>query len=121
MSTATNSYDPVFDSQKHYRVLLNCTARPGSIGLLSEVEVEKPTALSQSATLIALMLFSSDVSFFVEHDASSTASYLARQTRAMEAPVTEADFIFVHGRDPKNAVAALRSAKAGELAFPETG
>jgi alpha-D-ribose 1-methylphosphonate 5-triphosphate synthase subunit PhnH len=120
-STLTRSYDPVFDSQKHYRVLLNCTARPGSIGLLNEVEVEKPAELSQSSSLIALMLFSSDVSFFLGRDASPAAGYLVRQTRAIEAPVAEADFVFVHGRDNEDAVAALRSVKAGEPAFPETG
>jgi len=117
----TRSYDPVFDAQRHYRVLLNCTARPGSIGLLNEVEVEKPADLSQSATLIALMLFSSDVSFFLGRDASLAVGYLVRQTQAVEASVEEADFVFVHGRDTEDAVAALRSAKAGELVFPETG
>jgi alpha-D-ribose 1-methylphosphonate 5-triphosphate synthase subunit PhnH len=120
-STLTRPYDPVFDSQKHYRVLLNCTARPGSIGLLNEVEVERPAELSQSASLIALMLFSSDVSFFLGRNASPAASYLLRKTRATEARVAEADFVFVHGRDTEDAVAALRSAKAGEPAFPETG
>ena len=120
-STLARSYDPVFDSQRHYRVLLDCTARPGSIGLLHEVEVEKPAELSQSATLIALMLFNRDVSFFLGREASPAAGYLVRHTRAVEAPVAAADFVFVHGRDTRDAVAALRSVKTGEPMFPETG
>jgi alpha-D-ribose 1-methylphosphonate 5-triphosphate synthase subunit PhnH len=120
-STPAPSYDAVFDSQRHYRVLLDCTARPGTIGLLHDVEVERPAELSHAATLIALMLFSRDVSFFLGRGLVPAAGYLTRRTQAVEAPVATADFVFVQGRDSNDAAEVLGAVKAGEPAFPETG
>jgi alpha-D-ribose 1-methylphosphonate 5-triphosphate synthase subunit PhnH len=126
--TAIGPYDPVFDGQKHYRALLNCTARPGTIGLLDDVQLEFPAGLSHAMALVALTLFSSDVSFHLQsgHLQSgdgdkAVADFLRRQTQAFEASPSRADFLLLDGEDDGAAVEALKLAKRGSLDFPETG
>jgi alpha-D-ribose 1-methylphosphonate 5-triphosphate synthase subunit PhnH len=120
-ATAIGAYDPVFDGQKHYRALLNCTARPGMIGLLDDVQLEFPAGLSHAMALVALTLFSSEVSFHLQSGDRAVADFLRRQTQAFEASPSEADFLLLDGEDDGAAVEALKLAKRGTLDFPETG
>jgi alpha-D-ribose 1-methylphosphonate 5-triphosphate synthase subunit PhnH len=125
-ATAIGPYDPVFDGQKHYRALLNCTARPGTIGLLDDVQLEFPAGLSHAMVLVGLTLFSSDVSFYLQPGHlqpgdKAVADFLRRQTQAFEASPSQADFLLLDGEDDGPAVEALKLAKRGSLDFPETG
>jgi alpha-D-ribose 1-methylphosphonate 5-triphosphate synthase subunit PhnH len=114
-------YDPVFDGQKHFRALLNCTARPGTIGLLDDVRLEFPAGLNRAAGLVALTLFSSDVSFYLQSGDKAVADFLRRQTQVFEASFSEADFLLLNGEGGGAAIKALTLAKMGSLDFPETG
>jgi alpha-D-ribose 1-methylphosphonate 5-triphosphate synthase subunit PhnH len=117
----TRLYDPAFDAQRHYRVLLNCTARPGSIGLLEGGQLDPVAGLNQATVMIALMLFSGDVSFYLRADAAAAINSLRRQTQAVEARAAQADFLLLDSKDVTDAVSALKIARLGELAFPEMG
>jgi alpha-D-ribose 1-methylphosphonate 5-triphosphate synthase subunit PhnH len=110
-------YDAVFDSQKHYRVLLNCTARPGTIGLLDDAGLEVPAGLSHAAALVALALFSSDVSFYLPDQAA--AGFVRSETQAYAATAAEAEFLLLE--EAVGALEAIKVAKIGSLEFPETG
>jgi alpha-D-ribose 1-methylphosphonate 5-triphosphate synthase subunit PhnH len=114
---STLTYDAVFDSQKHYRVLLNCTARPGTIGLLNDACPDTPPGLSHAAALLTLALFSSDVSFYIQ---SGAAEFVYRQTQARAVSAPEAEFLILNG-DAHAAAEAIKGAKTGSLEFPETG
>jgi alpha-D-ribose 1-methylphosphonate 5-triphosphate synthase subunit PhnH len=113
------TYDSVFDSQKHYRVLLNSTARPGTIGLLDDVCPDTPPSLSHAAALVTLALFSSDVSFHSQLG-NMAAEFVQRQTQARAVSAPEAEFLLLNG-DTSAAIEAIKTAKMGSLEFPETG
>ncbi len=112
------SYDAVFDSQKHYRVLLNCTARPGTIGMLDDVSLDAAPGLSHAAALVMLALFNSDVGFFI-HLGKAAAGFVRRETQAYAVPAPEAEFLLLE--DGAGAIDAIKAAKIGSLEFPETG
>jgi alpha-D-ribose 1-methylphosphonate 5-triphosphate synthase subunit PhnH len=116
---STLTYDPVFDSQKHYRVLLNSTARPGTIGLLDDVCPDTPPSLSHAAALVALALFSRDVSFYFQLS-DVAADFVQRQTQAHAVSASNAEFLLLNG-DTDAAIEAITVARTGSLEFPETG
>jgi len=112
-------YNQVFDAQKHYRTLLQCTARPGTIGQLHDVLLEIPTPLSRAAALIALALLSADSTFYLtQDDRQQAGDFLRRETLAKPAAAEQADFLFLTNPDQLDAV---RCARAGSLAYPEQG
>ena len=59
MSTAlaARPYDQIFDAQKHYRALLQATARPGTIAQLNDAALDAPSQLNRATALIALALW----------------------------------------------------------------
>jgi alpha-D-ribose 1-methylphosphonate 5-triphosphate synthase subunit PhnH len=120
-SAMTTLYDPAFDAQRHYRSVLNCTARPGSIGLLEGAQLDPVAGLNQATVMIALTLFSGDISFYLRADAVDAINFLRRHTQAVEAGAAHADFLLLDSKEMRDAISALRAAKQGELAFPERG
>jgi alpha-D-ribose 1-methylphosphonate 5-triphosphate synthase subunit PhnH len=118
-STVSKPYDLIFDSQKHYRTLLNCTARPGTVGLLEDVQMEMPSQLNRATVLAALAVFSGDASFYLESEADIVVRFLSHKTRAFLATARQADFLILEGRDAAAALEALRVAKSGTLLDPE--
>jgi alpha-D-ribose 1-methylphosphonate 5-triphosphate synthase subunit PhnH len=111
-------YDVVFDAQKHYRALLQCTARPGAIGQLDDVLLEVPQQLTRATMLIALTLFSSDTTFSLTHDEGRVADFLSRETSAKVATPDQADFLILADAGQ---VGAIRQARQGALAYPDQG
>jgi alpha-D-ribose 1-methylphosphonate 5-triphosphate synthase subunit PhnH len=120
MSTVADlkPYDQVFDAQMHYRTLLECTARPGTIGQLDDVLLEVPSPLNRASALIALTLLSADSSFYVAAADARAAEFLRRETLASPASAEEADFLFF--TDPGR-MEDLEWAKSGVLTYPEQG
>ncbi len=112
------SYDPVFDAQKHYRALLQCTARPGTIGQLDDVALEIPSQFNRASAFLALTLLSADTTFYLTEERESVVEFLRRETLARPATAEQADFLFL--ADAMR-VEAIDLARAGALAFPEQG
>jgi alpha-D-ribose 1-methylphosphonate 5-triphosphate synthase subunit PhnH len=115
---AAKPYDQVFDAQKHYRTLLQCTARPGTIGQLDDVLLDIPPRLNRAAALLALTLLSADSTFYLAGDDEVAASFLRRETLAQPAVPEQADFLFLTSPDRSE---ELRRARPGSLAYPEQG
>jgi alpha-D-ribose 1-methylphosphonate 5-triphosphate synthase subunit PhnH len=115
---AIKSYDQVFDGQKHYRTLLQCTARPGTIGQLDDVLLEVPPQLNRATALIALALFSADSSFYVAQGEDPVVDFLRRETLARPASAEQADFLLLP--DPSQ-LEDIHRARAGSLAYPDLG
>jgi alpha-D-ribose 1-methylphosphonate 5-triphosphate synthase subunit PhnH len=115
------SYDPVFDAQSHYRLLLDSMARPGKINELPRLRLSLPagTVLTEAAALVGFALLNADVSFFVDgNGADLAAQYLLVNTSARPAEAEEADFVFATGAASGVLVEAM---KKGTLSYPEEG
>jgi alpha-D-ribose 1-methylphosphonate 5-triphosphate synthase subunit PhnH len=111
-------YDQIFDGQKHYRTLLQCTARPGTIGQLDDVVLEVPSPLNRATALLALALFSGDISYFLGRDDAQVANFIERETFAKPASADQADFLVLVDSDR---LENLQQAKQGSLSFPDLG
>lgn len=120
MSTLVTAkpYDRVLDGQKHYRTLLQCTARPGTIGQLDDALVEVPPQLNRATALLALALFSADSTFFLAQCEEPALEFLRRETFARMVSAEEADFLICSGASCPD---EIRRARTGSLAFPDQG
>jgi alpha-D-ribose 1-methylphosphonate 5-triphosphate synthase subunit PhnH len=110
-------YDPIFDAQKHYRTLLQSTARPGSIGQLDDTLLDIPPKLSRSTAHILMALLSADSSFHLDQ-CEEAAEFVQRETSAKLVNPGQADFVVL--ADPRR-LDALRQAKIGTLLYPDLG
>jgi alpha-D-ribose 1-methylphosphonate 5-triphosphate synthase subunit PhnH len=120
---AARPYDRVFDGQKHYRTLLQCTARPGTIGLLDDVDLKIPSQLNRSTALIALALFSADTSFCLAQGEELALQFIQAETAAQPATAEHADFLIFADLSGPDArwLDDLRQARLGNLAYPDLG
>jgi len=118
MSTlhAVKPYDQVLDAQKHYRVLLQSTARPGSIGQFDDAAIEVPSQLNRSTALIVLTLLSADVTYFLDRADAAASAFIEHETLAVPTEADRADFLIL--ADPRR-TEALSRARTGHLHFPE--
>jgi alpha-D-ribose 1-methylphosphonate 5-triphosphate synthase subunit PhnH len=111
-------YDTVFDAQRHFRVLLDCMARPGKIQILDDVTLETPQELSKAVALIGLALLDADATFWVNPVFNNIAEYFNLNTGSHLAEVNNADFIFMNGMLNLN---DIEDVKIGNLQYPEQG
>jgi alpha-D-ribose 1-methylphosphonate 5-triphosphate synthase subunit PhnH len=111
-------YDEVFDSQRHFRELMDATARPGSIRTLEPVALAPEGGLSAGAAALAQTLMDAEVSFAAVGYDGAAVRFLESGTRARTADRPDADFLyFLGGRDAES----LALARIGDPAYPETG
>ncbi len=114
-------YDPVFDAQAHYRLLLDSMARPGKINVLPRLELSVPpgTSLTDAAALVGFALLNADISFFADgEDAEFATRYLLVNTSGKPVDAEEADFVFASGAASG---VLVESMKKGTLPYPEEG
>jgi alpha-D-ribose 1-methylphosphonate 5-triphosphate synthase subunit PhnH len=117
-SVTLQPYDQVFDGQRHYRSLLQSTARPGTIGQLDDVLLEVPPQLNRATALLALTLFSSDSSFYLARGEEPAIDFLRRETLAKPAGAAQADFLLL---PDTNRLEEIHLARLGSLAYPDLG
>ncbi|SEI79547.1 alpha-D-ribose 1-methylphosphonate 5-triphosphate synthase subunit PhnH [Cyclobacterium xiamenense] len=117
MANAT-PYDPIFDAQRHFRVLLDCMARPGKIAGLADVPLAMPTGLGLPAALIGFALLNEYTSFWIHPSLSEASSYFQRQTGSRSCPLEKADFLFGSVSMETNWV---QKAPLGTAEYPESG
>jgi alpha-D-ribose 1-methylphosphonate 5-triphosphate synthase subunit PhnH len=120
---AAKPYDRVFDGQKHYRTLLQCTARPGTLGLLDDVVLKIPSQLNRATALMALALFSGDTSFYLAQGEEPALHFIQRETAAQPATAERADFLLFPNLNQPEArwLDGLRQARLGSLTYPDEG
>ena len=120
---AARAYDRVFDAQKHYRTLLQCTAQPGTIGLLDDVALKIPSPLNHATALIALALFSGDTGFYLAQGEEPALQFIQRETAAQPATAECADFLIFSDLNRSEArwLDCLRQARLGSLVYPDLG
>ena len=112
------NYDHLFESQKQYRLLLDCMANPGVIANL-DADINVPDGLNKTSALVGFALLNSDVSFCNTINQEVLDTYFIINTSASPAESDVADFIFVNGEKPD--VKKVSMAKIGLPAYPESG
>ena len=112
------NYDHLFESQKQYRLLLDCMAKPGVIAKLDS-DINVPDGLNKASALVAFALLNSDVCFCNTMNQEALNAYFITNTSASPAESDVADFIFVNGAKPD--VKKVSVAKIGLPAYPESG
>jgi alpha-D-ribose 1-methylphosphonate 5-triphosphate synthase subunit PhnH len=119
-------YDEVFDGQKHYRTLLDCTARPGTIGQLDDVLMDFPPPYNHATALIVLGLFGSDTKYFLgqsdaqasSHPIATDCGFIRRETGAKPTAADQADFLILFD---SNLLGKLDDVRVGTLSYPDMG
>lgn len=109
-ATRMRTFDPVFDSQRVFRCLLQATATPGRLFVLP------PTGVSALES-VALTLLDHEVAFCTI-GGEAWEDRIAGATGARFAPPPEADFALISGGDSGGTLARLRR---GTLERPESG
>jgi alpha-D-ribose 1-methylphosphonate 5-triphosphate synthase subunit PhnH len=112
------AYDEVFDSQKHFRLLMECMSMPGKLNYIQSSQLNSPKGINQATILTGFALMNSDVSFYLDKRPSEIEEYLIVNTSAVLAPMPEADFIFMHGNRTGS---LLSEANTGLDIYPESG
>ena len=111
------AYDEVFDSQKHFRSLLDSVSRPGKINRLDTVRLDPPPGLNTASVMIAMALLDADSTFDVIGMSDQAASYIRENTGARRTRVEHAHFLFADGTETPD---FLDSAHCGTLLYPDT-
>lgn len=111
------TYDPVFDAQMHFRLLMDSMARPGKLNTLNGVHIQSPALLNPASALIGLALLNADVTYFAAQNADEITDYFVTNTASRPASIDEADFVFLSGNQGAQ---LLIDAKIGTLSYPET-
>jgi alpha-D-ribose 1-methylphosphonate 5-triphosphate synthase subunit PhnH len=115
------AFDQVHDTQAVYRQLLDCMARPCSIGDIAgpAARIAALPGLGGGLAAIAVTLLDVEVRFAVAGTGGAAmAAQLQALTFSRPCPPTEADFVFASGED---APAATSAARRGTLEQPHTG
>jgi len=112
------SFDPVFDAQQAFRILLNAFSHPGTLYAFEKYALNKPEALMAADAIVALSLFDNNISFH----ASSTYSenieaYIHLNTSAKIVSLQDADYVFLKGKE--SIAQFIFDCKKGELSYPE--
>lgn len=120
MSTlaAVRPYDEVFDGQRHYRSLLQATARPGTIAQLDGISLELPPQLNLASALVILALFSGDITYYLDRAEAPSIEFIERETSARRAEAPDADFVIL---SDANRLDPMASARTGSLPYPDLG
>jgi alpha-D-ribose 1-methylphosphonate 5-triphosphate synthase subunit PhnH len=113
-------YNEIFDSQRHFRTILDSMSRPGKLNRFAPIPLTPAAGLAKPAAYVGLALLNADVSFHAELLGPEAVAYLRVNTHAQAAAPGLADFFFVRGTD-SGAEALIAEAKLGLPAYPETG
>lgn len=111
-------YDHLFESQKQFRLLLDCMSKPGLVANLDS-PIKVPDGLNKASALVGFALLNGDVTFCATVNEEHLNSYFIVNTLAKPADADQVDFIFLNGEQPDLAV--LNAAKTGLPEYPENG
>ena len=117
MSTAL-PFDPVYDSQRLFRELLQTMARPGEIREFRLDPGALPDGLSRGQLLVAMTLLNYDSPFWMAEEDDAAAGFVAFHTGAPRVGRDAADYYFPRIPALLDLVPELPT---GDPAYPETG
>lgn len=110
-------FDPVYSSQRVFRQLLDCMARPGKIAEFRGFEGESGDFICVAA--LALTLMDEETTFAALGPGwEEFVSFCKFYTGSRPAPPEQADFVFIDGDRPRP---ELKQIRRGNLLFPDQG
>lgn len=109
-----HSFNEVFDGQKVFRKVLEAMANPGRKVSISE-QAQKMYGDDSAFLALAMTLLDNEVSFCVCNN-KNLAENISLITLSSEAPLEEADFVFVN--EEKQLEEVFEKVKCGTLADP---
>lgn len=109
-------FNPVFDTQQVFRVIMDSMARPGKINRIPISAKATPEGLSPCVAAICMTLLDSETGFYAGKEAWQ--EYLRVNTGSVMKPAAEADFVIIDGRETGFDPVCLRR---GTLLFPDLG
>lgn len=110
-------FDPVFDSQRVFRRVLSCMARPGRVDFL--VPEELNSAPDRAMVMVALTLLDEEITFAALGEGKDRLARCCRLIAGSRmVPPEQADFVFVSGAEARPEITGLRR---GSLLFPDQG
>jgi len=110
-------FDPVFDSQRVFRQVLGCMARPGKVDFLLSEELNPAT--DWAMMMVALSLLDEETTFAVLGKGKDRLERCCRLIAGGRmVPHGQADFVFVWGAEARPEITGLRR---GSLLFPDQG
>ncbi|MCG8323394.1 MAG: phosphonate C-P lyase system protein PhnH [Cytophagales bacterium] len=112
------NYDKVFQSQEHFRLIMDSMANPGKLNRL-KADIHGISPLNNASILIGFALMNSDVTFFIQDHDEDITDYFIDNTSAKPASAEKADFLYLSGK--KANIGAVEIAKEGSLEYPEKG
>lgn len=110
----TGTYDEIFDAQQHFRLILDCMARPGKANMLPQSGVDYPGGINQATVLVAMALLNADTCFYTQDTA--VADCFKLHTSALQVDIANADFVFMPQHSGADIIPQL---KTGTLNYPE--
>jgi len=114
------TYDEIFDSQRHFRTILDSMSRPGKINHLASLRLSPPPGLHKAAAYVAFVLLNADATCDASALGADAVEYVRANTASPVAEGAKADYLIFNGNTDAS-VARIEGAKAGVLAYPETG
>ena len=75
-------YNEIYDSQRHFRTILDSMSRPGKLNRFAPVGLTPPSALSKTAAYVGLALLNADVTYNAELLGPDAAEYLRVNTHS---------------------------------------
>lgn len=115
------AFDPVFDSQRTFRTLLDAMARPGEIRQMPLIPLQLVATWPAAVAQIGLTFLDPMTSFAVVGDGEADlTAYLQRNTSAPTVMVGAAEWLFARASDPAIPT-LLERLNPGTLTQPETG
>lgn len=111
------NYDHLFESQRQYRTILDCMAKPGILATL-DANINVPNNINKASALIAFALMNSDVTFNNSYT-QEIDTYFLLNTSSSPAEANQADFIFISGTQENTS--PIDKAKSGLPEYPEHG
>lgn len=112
------SYNSIFDSQRHFRTILDAMARPGTIHRIKDQQINPPDDLHRVSAYIGFALLNAEVTFYIDGVRKQIAYYFTINTFSRESLCSEANFLFLTGSSSTD---IIDTAKSGNLLYPERG
>ena len=114
MAEVARQFDPIFDSQATFRVVLEAMARPGRVGRVPMPDPRCPVAGAGALSAVLLTLLDHEVTFAVApspddgSDGVDLSRYLTAVTGSRPAPIEQADYVVVQGMPSATHIAPQR-------------
>ena len=119
MTLRESAYDERVDSARDFRTLLAAMSRPAMIHDLGPLSIHPPAGLSSASAAVALALLSAETGFVTIGHSEQVTEYIRTNTRASNAEVSSASFLFFSSADFGEQ--QLAAANRGDLHYPDNG